>query len=369
MNEDEKNAILLSHYRSIRHYEELARRIRALFEGEPTFRDGLYIIKHRIKNEDRLIEKIDERNKNQPSPVINRRNYQTKVEDIVGIRIICFRPSDVKKVAEFISALKKEGKLAFRGPENKKPFQWHLERAPGLSSEVDFQYSGYSSVDYKVRLGKSLSPPLEMKKIRAEIQLRTIFEEAWGELDHRYRYELARKGAKVPDHIGRGFFDLAAYLQVVASQAEHLCRESEEIRAKMMRQRRKQATIGAKAAPEVAPPPTAPALPAPRTIDEVVETKFSFSPSPTTTTYIQRRLEDAFIYINQPPRLAMDVLTDEAISEFRRLFAEEMSRGPFVEPASRDIDLVNLINYALFRHIQRREVAIEGLRSVLRGRL
>ena len=98
MNEDEGNAILLSYYRSRHHYEDLAHQIRVLFEGEPNFREGLYLVKHRIKDEKRLIEKIDQRNSDPKSPprTINSKNFQAKIEDIVGIRIICFCPSDVK---------------------------------------------------------------------------------------------------------------------------------------------------------------------------------------------------------------------------------------------------------------------------------
>ena len=87
-----------------------------------------------------------------------------------------------------------------------------------------------------------------------------------------------------------------------------------------------------------------------------------------TLNYIRRRLNDNNIFVNQPQRLATEVLNDEALSEFRRVFAEEMGRDPFVEPTVRDIDLLNLINYALLRCIQHPVVAEEGIRSILRGR-
>jgi ppGpp synthetase/RelA/SpoT-type nucleotidyltranferase len=62
--------------------------------------------------------------------------------------------------------------------------------------------------------------------------LRTILEEAWSEIDHKYRYVSSRSGVHLPEDINTGFYSLSAYLQVAALQAEHLCRMAESHRLK-----------------------------------------------------------------------------------------------------------------------------------------
>jgi hypothetical protein len=71
------------------------------------------------------------------------------------------------------------------------------------------------------------SSPKELKGLLFELQLRTILEEAWSEIDHKYRYVRSRIGVNLPEYINAGFYNLSAYLQVAALQAENLCRMSE----------------------------------------------------------------------------------------------------------------------------------------------
>lgn len=366
MKKNEKNAILFSFYQSKSSYEKLAHEIRRLFETDPSFpTESLYTIKHRIKNEDRLIEKIDERNKKMRKGVspIDAQNYQRRIEDLLGIRIVCLRLSDVEKVETYLNSLNEEGKLVFiRKPQKKRTFVLPVTPGEGLPKGVDLQYSGYSSIHYVVKLGKSLHPPKEIAPLCAEIQLRTIFEEAWGEIDHKYRYEIVRKGRKgagLPDHIHKGFYNLSAYLQAVALQAEYLCADAEAIKIPKKRpSRRLRPTT---------PLPSAP--PIPTTIEGVIKEKLGFTPTPRTIAYIQRGMWDANILEDIPQILYSRILTNEVIDAFKEIYQDVMNKKPFMDVNERDIDLLNLVNYALFSLIQPESVAKEGLQSVLRGRL
>lgn len=363
MRTDERDKLLLSFYRAKPRYEKLALEIRRLLETDPSFPTGsLYTIKHRIKDEDRLIEKIDERNKKKrkrDSP-IDASNYQKRIEDLLGIRIVCLRLSDVEKVEQYLDSLREEGKLVFvRKPKRKQTFVLPVKPGELPPEGVDLQYSGYSSIHYVVRLGKSLDPPREISSLWAEIQLRTILEEAWGEIDHKYRYETIRKGRKVPDHIQRGFYNLSAYLQAAALQAEYLCSDAEAIKKRKKRPSKKLVR-------ELAPPS---APPVPSTIEDVLRARFGFCPTPRTVAYIGRRMREHGVFEDTPQILYERVLTEEAIGTFTNVYTGVMEKGPFVDKSERDIDLLNAVNYALFRLDQPEAVANEGLESVLRGRL
>ncbi|MDI7260086.1 MAG: hypothetical protein QME90_09215 [Thermodesulfobacteriota bacterium] len=128
MNPKMKNEILVSYYRSKERYERLGYEIMRLFETDPDFpKDSVYTIKHRLKGEERLIEKIESENKKRKTDsLIHSKNYQDKIEDILGMRIVCLRRSDVEKVGKYLDSLKKERKLRFvRKPERKQPpFLW-----------------------------------------------------------------------------------------------------------------------------------------------------------------------------------------------------------------------------------------------------
>jgi ppGpp synthetase/RelA/SpoT-type nucleotidyltranferase len=105
-----KNEILVSFYQSKEKYERLAHEIRRLFKTDLDFpEDSVYTIKHRIKDEERLIEKIDEENKKRKSTsLIDSKNYQDKINDILGMRVVCFRRSDVEKIEKYFQSLKEE---------------------------------------------------------------------------------------------------------------------------------------------------------------------------------------------------------------------------------------------------------------------
>lgn len=363
MRTDERDKILLSFYRANPNYEKLAQEIRRLLETDPSFPTGsLYTIKHRIKDEERLIEKIDEKNKKRRKrdSLVDASNYQKRIEDLLGIRVVCLRLSDVEKVEQYLDSLREEGKLVLvRKPKRKQTFVLPVNPGEPPPEGVDLQYSGYSSIHYVVRLGKSIEPPREIASLWAEIQLRTILEEAWGEIDHQYRYEIIRKGRKVPDRIERGFYHLGAYLQVAALQVEYLCRDAEAIKRRRKRPSKKLV--------REAPPPSAP--PVPSTMEDVLKAKFGFCPTDRTITYIDRRMSEAGIYEDTAQILYERVLTEKATSTFKKVYKAVMQKEPLIDKSERDIDLLNAVNYALFRLIQPEAVADEGLESVLRGRL
>lgn len=206
-------------------YEKLAGYIVSFIRDDPSApKESLHTILYRIKDEARLIEKIDQENSSSAvgSKSITHKNFQERIEDIIGIRIICLRLSDIIKVEAYLELLVGEKILQFIcEPDHKRSFVLPINPGEADLQNHNLQYSGYSSIHYQVRLVENTDASKEFKEIQVELQLRTILEEAWGEIDHKYRYAYSRIGDTIPEHIHSGFYNLSAYLQAAAMQAEY----------------------------------------------------------------------------------------------------------------------------------------------------
>ena len=231
MRKRQKEDILIAFFKEKGKYEKLAEYIIHLIREDPSSPKGsLHTIIYRIKDEARLIEKIDEENKRLEvkAEPITHKNFQERIGDLLGIRFICLRLSDIKRVEAYLGLLVKEKILRFiRKPDQKRSFVLPVDPGESIPDGLDLRYSGYSSIHYQVRLGKNADASDELKGLRIEFQLRTILEEAWGEIDHKYRYVFSRSGEVLPEYIHTGFYNLSAYLQAASLQAEHLCRQAE----------------------------------------------------------------------------------------------------------------------------------------------
>jgi hypothetical protein len=199
--------------------------------------------------------------------------------------------------------------------------------------------------------------------------LRTILEEAWGEIDHKYRYVRSRNGVALPEYIHAGFYNLSAYLQVAAFQAEHLCRLAEAHRLKKTAQvKGKPATPFVNGSSsididedEACQKPLAP------TIEMYLEEILGFKVTVRTLTYIERRLDEVG-FAEKQHEILQKVFTEDRIVEFKAIFRETLNLIPFTNEKERNIDVINALNFAIFDELQGKRVAQEGLRSVLRWR-
>jgi putative GTP pyrophosphokinase len=373
MRKRQKEDILISFFKQKEKYEKLAKYIVHLIKDDPSSpEESLHTITYRIKDNVRLIEKIEEENKHLgvESVPITQKNFQERIGDLLGIRLICLRLSDIKRVEAYLGLLAEEKILRFiRKPDHKRSFVLPVDPGEAIPEGLDLRYSGYSSIHYQIALGKNTDAPDELKGLQVEIQLRTILEEAWGEIDHKYRYEFNRSGDALPDYIHAGFYNLSAYLQAASLQAEHLCRQVEAYRRLRTRK-----TKGKLAAPTVAEP----GLREIRTngttqatfssaLQTILEEIFGFKLTVRTLTYIQKRLEE-FGYTEQLPAQFRKIFTENRLQEFKTLFREVLNLEAFADKSKRNVDAINAVNFALFDELQGRRVAQEGLRSVLRWR-
>lgn len=373
MKKHQREAILISFLNEKKKYKKLAEYIVQLIQEDPSSpKESLHTIIYRIKDELRLIEKINRLNKELEAgvPSITEKNYQARVGDLLGVRIICLRLSDVEKVEAYLKLLSEENILSFvKGPDQKRSFILPVDPGESILDGTDLRYTGYSSIHYQIRLGENSDAPSELKDLHVELQLRTILEEAWSEIDHKYRYVRSRSGLKLPEHIHTGFYNLSAYLQVAAFQAEYLCRLAEAHSLKKIAKVKRKAAI-----------PCVDELPSiDKEKDEAcrklsaseIETNLKkilgFKVTPRTLIYIEKRLGDVNSE-EKPHKTLRKLLTKNRLLEFRTIFQEIFNIEPFVNAKERNIDVINALNFAVFYELQGKRVAQEGLRVVLRWR-
>ncbi|UCE57010.1 MAG: RelA/SpoT domain-containing protein [Desulfobacterales bacterium] len=353
MIEYQKEARLISFLNEKERSKKLAEYIVHLIRDDPSSPiDSRHTFIYRIKDEFRLFEKIDAQNNELEAgePPISEKNYQVKIGDLLGVRIICLRLSDVGKVEAYLRLLSEEKILRFvKGPDKKRSFILPVDPGESISGGIDRRYSGYSSIHYQVELGENSDAPSGLEDLQVEFQLRTILEEAWGEIDHKYRYVRSRSGVTLPDYIQRGFYNLSIYLQVAALQAEDLCLLAE--------------TQGLKTNAKVEGRPT----PSPPALETHLEEILGFKVTPRTLIYIERRLDEVG-FTEKPHKILQKVFTEDRILEFKTIFSETLNLIAFTNAKERNIDVINALNFAIFDELQGKRVAQEGLRSVLRWR-
>lgn len=208
-----KNAV--EQYAKKRHlYEEFAWEIEnILTEAIETRGLKISAIQSRAKEEKSFGKKMmtaDEQNPERPK----YKNAMSDITDLAGVRVITFFPSTVAKVCQLIQ----------------EEFDI-IERVDHTATAEREQRLGYLSVHYLVRLGSDRKKLSEYKKfdgLIAEIQVRTILQHAWAEIEHDIRY---KSTSTIPQTISRRFMTLAGLLEVADREFEAIQIEDASLRA------------------------------------------------------------------------------------------------------------------------------------------
>lgn len=146
----------------------------------------IHFIKSRLKSEKRLREKLKKKALEQrrgTPPNITSDNLFTKINDLAGIRLIHLHTNQLKPIIEAIKRVLDNGQWTIvEGPIANC---WDVEYEQlfsefGIKSKT--RDSLYSSIHYVLQANKRT-------KVTIELQVRTLMEEAWGEVSHRVGYE------------------------------------------------------------------------------------------------------------------------------------------------------------------------------------
>jgi len=335
-------------------YEQFSEALRDVLDRDVRFpRDAVYAVKHRLKSNERLVQKCEQDDE------IDAGNFAERVKDLLGFRIVCLRPSDIDVVKDHVKRLQDDGLLnVLEGPSEKKSFVLN-PKVELPDSEVDFQYSGYSSIHYIVALGDK--QPIQnpaFRRLRAELQVRNIFEEAWGEIDHKYRYQRTRIGVQVDEATDLGFRALAMYLAAASCHAEYLCRSAKNA----------QSDAGAKSETAIQP---VHATVSAESVGQLIRNVVGVIPTSRTAVYCLRRIEAHATRNAMVPTSTWveGLLRDSAArSTFDEVYRRLMQGEPFAE-AGADRDVVDFVNFALFYSAFPVDIVKRRLETLLDERL
>lgn len=159
-------------------------------EFEPTAKDiaerllkitKVHSVRYRIKDSEHLIEKIIRKKIENKTRIFTLENYTQVIDDIIGVRALHLFKDDWDEIDEYISKTwktKEKPTANIRSGDPEDVTKKFIDKGYTIR---EHKY-GYRSVHYIIE-----SSPTKQSFV-AEIQIRTIFEEAWSEIDHTIRY-------------------------------------------------------------------------------------------------------------------------------------------------------------------------------------
>jgi len=140
----------------------------------------IHSYKSRMKDRDHLRDKITRKNRNGRKITLN--TLFKEVTDLAGVRILHLYKSDFCHIDGVIRRKISDGDWYLA--ERAKAYTWDPENVDFFNRfdlDVSEKSTSYTSVHYLVR-------PREDSPICCEVQVRTLFEEIWGEVDHQINY-------------------------------------------------------------------------------------------------------------------------------------------------------------------------------------
>ena len=137
-------------------------------------------LKYRVKDPIHLIRKIVRKSKERPNARIDAANYSSEITDLVGVRVLHLYKDDWRPIHDFIRKM-----WSLKDGEEPIAYIRHGDEADSALSgccTVKTHPRGYRSLHYVIEYAPTKAT------VTAEIQVRTLFEEAWSEIDHQLSY-------------------------------------------------------------------------------------------------------------------------------------------------------------------------------------
>lgn len=157
-------------------------------------------VMHRLKDEDSFLNKCC--NGKYTNPI-------EQITDVCGVRIIGYTTSDVDLISKLIE----------------KEFDIDWDNSVNKSSQLKSDQVGYLSVHYVASFSVKrlrLTEYGQFKKIKFEIQIRTILQHAWAEIEHDRSYKFS---GELPSEIKRRFYLVAGSLELMDREFSRLSSE------------------------------------------------------------------------------------------------------------------------------------------------
>ena len=185
------------------------RKKRALY-GENTKKIEV-LVSELIKEKDIPIQAVSSRTKSieSLSNKVSRKDKYASIDEITdlsGVRICCYFSSQVEEVAKLIKA----------------NFSVNKDLSVDKGRAVDPDRFGYVSLHYIAKLSEKRVDLLEYSKYKdlfCEIQIRTILQHAWAEIEHDLGY---KSEIGIPNPIRRQFSRLSGLLELADEQFDNI---------------------------------------------------------------------------------------------------------------------------------------------------
>ncbi|MEN6429029.1 MAG: RelA/SpoT domain-containing protein [Phycisphaerales bacterium] len=157
--------------------------VESVFREDPLLRTvppTVHSIRTRIKDLGHLRDKLAR--KHADGDEITDANIFQKITDIAGVRVLHLYQQQFPLIHQCISGQLTRGDWVLHGDPT--AYTWDPESRAffeGFGLAVKVKESFYTSIHYVVK-------PRQDSEVTCEIQVRTLFEEIWGEIDHAINY-------------------------------------------------------------------------------------------------------------------------------------------------------------------------------------
>lgn len=190
---------LVAHFEANRHqFDRIVGELNAAFTTSPALKPLVHSLKWRIKEpghlRDKLIRKWLGRKKDGLNFDIEPRNLFQKINDLVGFRLLHLYTRQMERLNAALIQSLSEGYKLVEGPSARTWDDESRNYFEGIGISTEASERMYTSVHY---VFETRSPT----KFTCEIQVRTLAEELWGEVDHSFNYPIPTKTVACAEQI------------------------------------------------------------------------------------------------------------------------------------------------------------------------
>lgn len=185
-------------------YEELSKKVESIIQNTSVDKKPpIHAIFNRTKEIESFAKKIENEKYTDPSK---------QITDLSAIRIIACVENDLYKISKFIESI----------------FEIDYDNSIDKSKTLGTDKVGYRSIHYVAKLPTTLTRLPEYKKfenLRFEIQIRTLLQHAWAEIEHDRNYKFS---GKLPEDLTRRLKVLAGVLELADREFNQIANEVEK---------------------------------------------------------------------------------------------------------------------------------------------
>jgi ppGpp synthetase/RelA/SpoT-type nucleotidyltranferase len=196
-------------------YESLARKV------EDVIRENLEqsnVVYHSVTSRGKSLESFTAKAKQEKYS-----DPLSEIKDMAGVRVITYLESDVQKVAEIVERL----------------FAIDIDSSLDQSKLLGSDKVGYRSVHYVATFDKKrckLPEYTRYKDLPFEIQIRSLLQHAWAEIEHDRNYKFS---GKLPTELGRRFHLVAGMLEVADREFVAIAHDIDKYKADVIEELKK----------------------------------------------------------------------------------------------------------------------------------